>query len=103
LIFLAFYAAGRTLVQPSPLAPLPNGEYTWERGTRAPGGTGIAVPTGTVGMMGFSGRGAAVCNGIDDLNCADFADAAAAQAHLEACGDEDRLDGDGDGRACEGR
>jgi hypothetical protein len=54
-------------------------------------------------MMGFSGRGAAVCNGIDDLNCADFADAAAAQAHLEACGDEDRLDGDGDGRACEGR
>lgn len=42
------------------------------------------------------------CNGIDDLNCDDFArDGHSAQAHLLMCGNEDVLDGDGDGRACE--
>lgn len=42
------------------------------------------------------------CNGIDDLNCGDFrAIGQNANAHLAACGDEDNLDGDGDGRACE--
>lgn len=42
------------------------------------------------------------CNGIDDLNCSDFrAIGQNANAHLAACGDEDNLDGDGDGRACE--
>lgn len=44
-----------------------------------------------------------VCNGIDDLNCSDFAkDGISAQQHLLECGyDEDRLDADKDGRACE--
>lgn len=41
------------------------------------------------------------CNDIDDLNCSDFSSRAAAQAHLNACGDEDRLDGNNDGLACE--
>jgi len=42
------------------------------------------------------------CNGVDDLNCADFDnDPARAQAHLDKCGNEDRLDGDEDGWACE--
>jgi hypothetical protein len=42
------------------------------------------------------------CNGVDDLNCADFPrDGRNAQAHLEMCGNEDRLDGEGDGLACE--
>lgn len=42
------------------------------------------------------------CNGIDDLNCSNFSSRAAAQAHLNACGNEDRLDGnDNDGLACE--
>lgn len=42
-----------------------------------------------------------VCNGVDDLNCDDFA-GGGADAHLAACGnDEDRLDRDGDGDACE--
>ncbi len=42
------------------------------------------------------------CNGLDDLNCSDFnRQWGQAQAHLQMCGDEDNLDGDGDGRACE--
>jgi hypothetical protein len=41
-----------------------------------------------------------VCNGVDDLNCDDFS-GGGADAHMAACGDEDRLDGDGDGDACE--
>lgn len=42
------------------------------------------------------------CNGVDDLNCSDFGyDPALAQAHLDKCGNEDRLDGDSDGYACE--
>lgn len=42
------------------------------------------------------------CNGINDLDCSDFrARGINANAHLALCGDEDHLDGDGDGRACE--
>jgi len=42
------------------------------------------------------------CNQQDDLNCSDFgAVGQNANAHLAQCGDEDRLDADGDGRACE--
>lgn len=41
------------------------------------------------------------CNGVDDLNCSDFSGPWEAQRHLEACGDEDRLDRDRDGLACE--
>lgn len=42
------------------------------------------------------------CNGVDDLNCSDFnRQWGQAQAHMQMCGDEDQLDGDGDGRACE--
>jgi hypothetical protein len=42
------------------------------------------------------------CNGVNDLDCDDFnAIGQNANAHLAQCGDEDHLDGDGDGRACE--
>lgn len=42
------------------------------------------------------------CNGINDLNCDAFANQREANAHLALCGyDEDRLDGDNDGLACE--
>lgn len=42
------------------------------------------------------------CNGINDLDCVDFYNIGQnANAHLAQCGDEDHLDGDGDGRACE--
>lgn len=44
---------------------------------------------------------AAMCNGIDDLDCSDFSSSREANAHLAQCGDEDRLDRDGDGQACE--
>lgn len=44
------------------------------------------------------------CNQIDDLNCPDFTRLGInANAHLAQCGDEDGLDGEGDGRACEVR
>jgi hypothetical protein len=42
------------------------------------------------------------CNGQDDLNCSDFRSIGQnANAHLAVCGDEDNLDQDGDGHACE--
>lgn len=42
------------------------------------------------------------CNGVDDVNCGDFnRNWQQAQAHMLMCADEDNLDGDGDGRACE--
>lgn len=42
------------------------------------------------------------CNGVNDLNCEDFDRSGRdAQAHLEQCGDEDDLDRDNDGLACE--
>jgi hypothetical protein len=44
------------------------------------------------------------CNGLDDLECHDFPDQASANAHLQQCGvdtDEDILDGDKNGYACE--
>lgn len=40
------------------------------------------------------------CNGMDDLECDDFH--GGAQQHLLLCGDEDRIDADLDGVACEG-
>ena len=42
-----------------------------------------------------------VCDGIDDLNCSDFASQHDANVHLAMCGyDEDGLDGNNDGQAC---
>jgi uncharacterized protein YcgI (DUF1989 family) len=41
------------------------------------------------------------CNGVDDLNCSDFSTSRAASDHVRTCGDEDKLDRDNDGRACE--
>lgn len=43
------------------------------------------------------------CDGRDNLNCDSFNGYpdGSDQAHLEMCGNEDRLDGDGDGWACE--
>jgi hypothetical protein len=60
--------------------------------------TGLTtIPTST--LIASSPFG---CNQIDDLNCSDFyAVGQSANAHLAQCGDEDRLDQDGDGRACE--
>lgn len=44
------------------------------------------------------------CNQLDDLNCSDFEAAGQnANTHLAQCGDEDNLDQDLDGRACEGQ
>ena len=40
------------------------------------------------------------CNSVNDLNCDDFVDGGA-DDHMERCGDEDGLDRDGDGDACE--
>jgi uncharacterized protein YgiM (DUF1202 family) len=42
------------------------------------------------------------CNGIDDLNCENFDSWEAANDHLLLCGDEDLLDPEGFGVACEG-
>ncbi len=56
----------------------------------------------TTGPFGRSGGGGAA----GDKDCSDFATQAAAQAYFESRGgparDPDHLDGDGDGRACEG-
>ncbi len=41
------------------------------------------------------------CNGVDDLNCDAFNDPRQAQAHMLMCGDEDDLDGNENGQACE--
>jgi hypothetical protein len=42
------------------------------------------------------------CNGINDLNCADFdGTGTSADEHVQRCGDEDQLDKEGDGDACE--
>jgi hypothetical protein len=89
------------------------------RGPRGPRGlTGPAGPAGPAGPVGtaaepstpesspdegFDGMAQLVdgsdylANGVDDLNCADIADTAFPTPPV----DEDNLDGDGDGIACE--
>jgi hypothetical protein len=52
-------------------------------------------------LASFTPTRAYACNGVDDLNCGDFSRRAEAQAHMDACGDEDQLDADFDGLACE--
>ena len=55
-----------------------------------------SVPAQVVAPSGFG------CNGVNDLNCSDFCKAGySAQEHLNMCGDEDELDKNGDGVACE--
>jgi hypothetical protein len=62
------------------------------------GAAPVSVPVGIPASSPYA------CNGINDLNCADFsAGGASAQRHLLTCGDEDALDRDGDGLACEWR
>lgn len=59
------------------------------------------MSTPTARVMGFAAP-RTTCNGVDDLNCSDFVTGSAAATHIATCGDEDMLDRDGDGRACEG-
>jgi hypothetical protein len=90
LIFALSYVVGREIAARN--APTPSASMEME----------IALPTATRGGINAFAAPRAVCNGVDDLNCSDFASGADAAAHLAACGDEDGLDHDGDGRACEG-
>lgn len=65
------------------------------------------VPTPTMAPSPTATQPSAVCNCSGDLyNCSDFSTQAAAQACFDYCwslghGDIHRLDGDGDGIACE--
>lgn len=60
------------------------------------------APVGQVGQSsGASRRSLLTCNQQDNLSCSDFANVAQAQFHLNMCGDEDNLDTDDDGFACE--
>jgi hypothetical protein len=78
-----------------PAAPVTTGGNS--SGSSANGGISTAPP-----LMSTPSQSPFGCNGMDDLNCGDFyAIGQNANAHLAQCGDEDRLDGDGDGRACE--
>jgi hypothetical protein len=80
------YAHSSVLSDRSPSAPEPFGANS--------GGQTPAPTTVPVDPFG--------CNGINDLDCSDFNRLGLdANAHLALCGDEDNLDGDGDGRACE--
>jgi hypothetical protein len=80
------YAHSSVLSDRPPSAPEPSGGNS---GGQKP------VPT-TVSVDPFG------CNGINDLDCSDFNRLGLnANTHLALCGDEDNLDGDGDGRACE--
>lgn len=59
-------------------------------------------PVGQVGQSsGASRRSLLTCNRQDNLSCSDFANVAQAQFHLNMCGDEDNIDTDDDGFACE--
>lgn len=59
-------------------------------------------PTAAPAAMPVTGGGSRyTCNAVNDLNCSNFTSQAEAQAHLLTCGDEDRLDGDNNGAACE--
>lgn len=64
---------------------------------------GAAAIVGIGLAMSSAGSGAGVAQGGGDRDCADFATQRHAQAFFEASGpgDPHRLDGDGDGRACE--
>lgn len=82
--------------QPQPEAPVPAQQEQIISTPIPPAAPPVStpVPAGPVSPFG--------CNGINDLNCADFrAIGQNANAHLAACGDEDDLDRDGDGLACE--
>lgn len=60
------------------------------------------APVGQVGQSSSGSRRALLtCNRQDNLSCSDFANVAQAQFHLNMCGDEDNLDTDNDGFACE--
>jgi uncharacterized protein YgiM (DUF1202 family) len=62
------------------------------------------APVGQVGQQSSSSssrRSLLTCNQQDNLSCSDFANIAQAQFHLNMCGDEDNLDTDDDGFACE--
>jgi hypothetical protein len=73
------------------------GAYVYTELVRTPAPAAAPQPT----LMNIPVQSTVTCNRMDDLNCRDFAQAGDAQNHLLTCGDEDRLDADGDGRACE--
>ncbi len=71
----------------------------------SPSNTSEAVaPVGQVSPQTSSSgsrRSLLTCNQQDNLTCSDFANVAQAQFHLNMCGDEDNIDTDDDGFACE--
>lgn len=79
------------LLSANPISPAPQSAE----------GQSIA-PVGQVGQSFSSSRRALLtCNRQDNLSCSDFGNVAQAQFHLNMCGDEDNLDTDDDGFACE--
>lgn len=69
--------------------------------------TGAPLPVATAitltpGLTSVPPAQQYVCNGLDDLDCSNFANQREANAHLQQCGvDEDLLDANNDGLACE--
>ncbi|MEP7291946.1 MAG: SH3 domain-containing protein [Chloroflexota bacterium] len=62
----------------------------------------VSLPGQSGANPSFVPSGAALtCDGRDNLSCSNFANIAQAQMHLNTCGDEDQLDTDHDGFACE--
>lgn len=74
--------------------------YLWNPRTGEWGVTDLRI-TPLPTLASYTATRVYVCNGVDDLNCGDFSRQWEAQAHMAACGDEDALDADGDGEACE--
>lgn len=70
--------------------------------TPAPTPTPRPLPTFVPVVLPAGSGSPYSCNNIDDLNCSNFSTRAQAQSHLLACGrDEDLLDADLNGQACE--
>lgn len=78
----------------------PSATFTSSKTSAVPAQTFPTLPLAQPSTVQPLIRSPYTCNGIDDLNCDDFLDGGA-DAHLAMCGDEDRLDRDKDGDACE--
>ena len=97
-----------TLFPPVSVAPSGNGGGNGNSGgsgNSGGNGGGNSGGGGSPTTSNFSapagGSSPYTCNGANDLNCDAFNTSAAATAHLQMCGDEDRLDADNNGLACE--
>lgn len=96
-------------IHSSLLTTLAPGRLATPGAVSAPQGLPVfqSVPTNPPPLGTIPPAGQAVtfaCNGQDDVDCSNFANQASANAHLQQCGvdtDEDILDGDKNGYACE--